>query len=147
MVRLRDSWPFSLSSAPTAGNPCRPLQPESVLPVQLAARHNAEATGLHDQSALGVRASPSAAQGGARARPLRGPLLAGAASARADDADGISVLAGSAPPRRQAGEKGRPAGHLRNPASPASGACCLINSLTSCTCDVRTVWPTSHEAL
>src|SRR3954447_7113042 len=31
MVRLRDSWPFSLSSAPTVGNPCRPLQPESVL--------------------------------------------------------------------------------------------------------------------
>src|SRR4051794_311945 len=31
MVRLRDSWPFSLSSAPTVGNPCRPLQPESVM--------------------------------------------------------------------------------------------------------------------
>src|SRR4051795_1162465 len=31
MVRLRVSWPFSLSSAPTVGNPCRPLQPESVL--------------------------------------------------------------------------------------------------------------------
>src|SRR3954469_12249692 len=30
MVRLRVSWPFSLSSAPTVGNPCRPLQPESV---------------------------------------------------------------------------------------------------------------------
>src|SRR3954471_12055062 len=30
MVRLRDSCPFSLSSAPTVGNPCRPLQPESV---------------------------------------------------------------------------------------------------------------------
>src|SRR3954447_16976879 len=30
MVRLRDSWPFSLSSAPTVGNPCRRLQPESV---------------------------------------------------------------------------------------------------------------------
>src|SRR4051812_435286 len=30
MVRLRDSWPFSLSSAPAVGNPCRPLQPESV---------------------------------------------------------------------------------------------------------------------
>src|SRR5215213_5276050 len=30
MVRLRGSWPFSLSSAPAVGNPCRPLQPESV---------------------------------------------------------------------------------------------------------------------
>src|SRR4051794_4931468 len=30
MVRLRVSWPFSLSSAPAVGNPCRPLQPESV---------------------------------------------------------------------------------------------------------------------
>src|SRR3954464_3951502 len=30
MVRLRVSWPFSLSSAPTVGNPCRPLQPEPV---------------------------------------------------------------------------------------------------------------------
>jgi len=26
---LRDSWRFSLSSAPTVVNPCRPLQPES----------------------------------------------------------------------------------------------------------------------
>src|SRR3954470_22657224 len=34
MVRLRDSWPFSLSSAPTVGNPCRPLQPESVSEAQ-----------------------------------------------------------------------------------------------------------------
>src|SRR6185312_9083097 len=118
-----------------------------VLLVQPAARHNAEAAGLHDQSALGVRASPSAAQGRARARPLRGPLLAGAASARADDADRVSVLAGSAPPSRQAGEKGRPVGHRHNPVFPPSGACCLINSLTSCTCDVRTVWPASHEPL
>src|SRR5690242_6124926 len=30
MVRLRGSWRLSLSSAPTVGNPCRPLQPESV---------------------------------------------------------------------------------------------------------------------
>src|SRR3954465_4280009 len=30
MVRLRDSWRFNLSSDPTAGNPRRPLQPESV---------------------------------------------------------------------------------------------------------------------
>src|SRR4051794_7671445 len=30
MVRLRVSWRFSLSSAPTVGNPCRPLQPETV---------------------------------------------------------------------------------------------------------------------
>src|SRR3954468_6781245 len=30
MVRLRDSWPFSLSPAPTVGNPRRPLQPESL---------------------------------------------------------------------------------------------------------------------
>src|SRR3954466_10714819 len=36
MVRLRDSRPFSLSSAPTVGNPCRPLQPESVSPSALA---------------------------------------------------------------------------------------------------------------
>src|SRR3954451_2326199 len=36
MVRLRDSWPFSLSSAPTVGNPCRPLQPETVLRVDCA---------------------------------------------------------------------------------------------------------------
>src|SRR3954468_23478637 len=38
MVRLRDSWPFSLSSAPTVGNPCRPLQPESVSVVPDIAR-------------------------------------------------------------------------------------------------------------
>src|SRR3954447_2356526 len=36
MVRLRDSWPFSLSSAPTVGNPCRPLQPESVSLVHIS---------------------------------------------------------------------------------------------------------------
>src|SRR5215218_7222948 len=30
MVRLRDLWRFNLSSDPTGGNPCRPLQPETV---------------------------------------------------------------------------------------------------------------------
>src|SRR3954447_12757056 len=39
MVRLRDSWPFSLSSAPTVGNPCRPLQPESVLRLMIVPWH------------------------------------------------------------------------------------------------------------
>src|SRR5215204_6304110 len=37
MVRLRDSWRFNLSSAPTVGNPCRPLQPESVLQTDMRA--------------------------------------------------------------------------------------------------------------
>src|SRR5215210_960746 len=36
MVRLRDSWPFSLSSAPTVGNPCRPLQPGTVSDADIA---------------------------------------------------------------------------------------------------------------
>src|SRR4051812_3500767 len=45
MVRLRDSWPFSLSSAPTVGNPCRPLQPESVSAIfHIMCRY------LHDQA-------------------------------------------------------------------------------------------------
>ena len=48
-----------------------------VLPVQPAARHSTEAAGLSHQGALGVRAGASATQGRARARSLRGPLLAG----------------------------------------------------------------------
>src|SRR3954462_15984175 len=47
MVRLRDSWPFSLSSAPTVGNPCRPLQPESVLEDNLYKLWNRMASGSY----------------------------------------------------------------------------------------------------
>src|SRR3954452_22078134 len=45
MVRLRVSWPFSLSSAPTVGNPCRPLQPETVL----FRCYGVAVTGWHDR--------------------------------------------------------------------------------------------------
>src|SRR3954447_20934540 len=51
MVRLRDSWPFSLSSAPTVGNPCRPLQPETV---SVVARRRAAAVRLYAEVRIGV---------------------------------------------------------------------------------------------
>src|SRR5215210_3358071 len=48
MVRLRDSWRFSLSSAPTVGNPCRPLQPETVSLADLQAKIIAAGTRLSE---------------------------------------------------------------------------------------------------
>src|SRR3954470_18484425 len=52
MVRLRDSWRFNLSSAPTVGNPCRPLQAESVS-VELygRVRHACQVEGLSQREA------------------------------------------------------------------------------------------------
>ena len=90
-----------------------------VLPVQPAARHSTEAAGVADQGALGVRAGAPAAQGRTRARPLRGPLLARAAPACADDADRVSVPAAPAFAGRQAGKKEKPADHRHNRALPA----------------------------
>src|SRR3982751_1988388 len=62
MVRLRVSWRFSLSSAPTVGNPCRPLQPETVsVPVSTKRKthpiHDPPAGNLPDRS-YGSRRHP-----------------------------------------------------------------------------------------
>src|SRR5215218_1588026 len=49
MVRLPGLWCFSLSSAPTVGNPCRPLQPEIV-------SHVAYATGRRGRAVIPILA-------------------------------------------------------------------------------------------
>jgi len=67
MVRLRDSWRFSLSSAPTVGNPCRPLQPESVSGPRAADGGAAPGPGL----------TPSPASGPDRRRRVREGQLGG----------------------------------------------------------------------
>src|SRR3954470_16435834 len=64
MGRLRDSWPFSLSPAPTVGNPCRPLQPESVsrqptTKQEAVAKANALSLAGHDLD-LGLMGLPAA---------------------------------------------------------------------------------------
>ena len=119
------------------------LRRAQILSVQPAARHNAEAAGLSDQGALGVRAGAPAAQGRTRARSLRGPLMARAASACAADADRLSVPAASAFAGRQRGKKEKPAGHRHNRPCRPFGACCLIIWRTPCACDVRSAAPTS----
>ena len=97
-----------------------------VLPVQPAAGHAAEAAGVSDQGALGVRAGAPAAQGRTRARSFRGPLVARVAPACTADADRLSVPAASALARRHRGKKEKPADHRRIRACRPSGACCLI---------------------
>src|SRR5215211_5334742 len=59
MVRLLDSWRFSLSSAPTVGNPFRPLQPETVsdivyVPLETPILAAARERGLRTVGGLGM---------------------------------------------------------------------------------------------
>src|SRR5690349_1009416 len=95
-----------------------------VLPLQPAGQHAAGGAGGDDQGALGVRAGAPADEGGAGARPLRGPLLDRPAPARADDHDRVRVP--PAPAARGAGKKAAPARSPdRRPSRPCrrSGAC------------------------
>ena len=96
---------------------------QQVLPLQPARGDPARGAGGHDQGALGVRAGAPAAEGGARPRPLRGPLLDRPAPARADDHDRVRVP--PAPAARGAGKKATPAHRDRRPSRPCPrcGAC------------------------
>src|SRR4051794_14078574 len=69
---------------------------------------------------MGVRAGAPAAQGGARPRPLRGPLLDRPAPARADDHGRVRVP--PAPAARGAGKKRSRLTGTAAPADPARGA-------------------------
>src|SRR3954463_5927812 len=68
MVRLRDSWPFSLSSAPTVGNPCRPLQPESVSDLAIGAAKPANNDGRPSAELVEQRAGAEGNAGQDRTR-------------------------------------------------------------------------------
>ena len=59
----------------------------------------------HHQGALGVRAGPSADEGGTRSRPLRGPVLARAPPTCADDHDRLCLPPAPAPGPSRAGKK------------------------------------------
>src|SRR3954447_13084243 len=107
-----------------AGRRAPRLGRAQVLPLQPARGGLARGAGGHDQGALGVRAGAPAAQGGARPRPLRGPLLDRPAPARADGHDRVRVP--PAPAARGAGKKAAPARfpdrRLSRPC-PRCGAC------------------------
>nr|CAI0341622.1 transposase [Rhizobiaceae bacterium] len=86
-----------------------------ILPLEPARRHLAQAPGRRDQGALDLRAGASAVEGGTRARPLRGTIMDGAASARAHDHDCLCLPSISAP---QAGEAGKKEARARHPSPP-----------------------------
>jgi SRSO17 transposase len=86
-----------------------------ILPVQPASRHRPEDACGHHQGALGVRAGPSADEGGTRSRPLRGSLLARAPPTCADDHDRLCLPPAPAPGPSRAGKKESVADRL-NPA-------------------------------
>jgi SRSO17 transposase len=81
-----------------------------ILPLKPAATHLAAGAGRCHQGALGLRAGTPATQTGTGLGPLRGSVLDGPASARADDLHGL-CLPPASPPRRAApggvGEKCR----------------------------------------
>src|SRR3954469_16528018 len=77
-----------------------------VLPQQPAAAHLAARPGGCHQGPLGLRAGAPAAQAGTGPRPLRGPILDGFASARADDLHGFRLPAAPSPCRAAPGEVG-----------------------------------------
>src|SRR3712207_9066919 len=87
------------------------LRRAQVLSLQPATTNIAACAGGCDQSTLGLRAGPSAAEGRTWSRPFRGALLDRAAPARADDVHRLCLPAAPAPGRASPvglGEKCRP---------------------------------------
>lgn len=76
-----------------------------ILPVQLAARHRAEAACRRHQGALGRRAGASATQGRTRPRPFRREILDGPAPTLPDVDDRLRLPPVPPPQRGQRGEK------------------------------------------
>src|SRR3954452_15847483 len=116
-----------------AGRRAPRLGREEVLPRQPARGDPARGAGGHDRGALGVRAGAPAAEGGAGARPFRGPLLARPAPPRAPVPARFRLPAAPAargkkasPPRpspaRRPGRACPPSGGASWPCLPAS--CC-----------------------
>ena len=86
-----------------------------ILPLEPPCRHLAQAPGRCDQGALDLRTSPSAVEGGTRARPLRGTIMDGAASARAHDHDRLCFPSIPAPQAGEAEKKESRARRLSRP--------------------------------
>lgn len=86
-----------------------------ILSLEPARRHLAQASGRRDQGALDLRAGASAAEGGTRARSLRGAIMDRAAPARAHDHDRLCLPSIPAP---QAGEAGKKESRARHPSRP-----------------------------
>jgi len=100
--------PASAGCGGVAGGRVARLGRAQGLPVQPAGRDLTQAACERHQGALGVRAGPPTAKRGAWPRPLRGPLLDGAAPARADGVHRLCLPAAPASVRAsrvRAGEK------------------------------------------
>ena len=106
---MRCGWWASIARRASASTIC---------PTCRRTQHSA--AGLSHQGALGVPAGAPAAQGRARARSLRGPLVARVAPACLADADRVFVLAASAAAGRHRGKKG--SGPPPHPSLPAIAA-------------------------
>jgi len=125
-----------------------------LLSQQPAAADLAARSGARGQGPLGLRASASAAETGARSRPFRGALLDRAASTRVDDLHRLCLSPAPAPRRASfdgAGEKCPPAFRDRHQhpacrrcAAPLSGGCSCLSSPPS---DVRIAANSSSRRL
>src|SRR4051794_18004000 len=111
-------------SSQRAGRRASRLGRAEVLPLEPAGGRDARGAGGPDQGPLGVRAGAPAAQGGAGARPLRGPLLDRPAPARAHG--DARLLLPPAPAAEGTGEKAKPdrRGRRRGRACPRSAGGC-----------------------
>ena len=106
---LRGSYTTNRDTTKRSGSSASVRRTE-ILSREPAGRNRPQNARRDDQGALGLRAGAPAAQGSARARPLRGPLVARPSSPRLDDDDRLRLppVAGS-PKRRRKKNPGRPA--------------------------------------
>src|SRR3954451_22884178 len=104
-----------------AGRRAPGLGRAQVLPLEPRGGRAPGGAGGADQGALGVRAGAPAAEGGARPRPLRGPLLARPAPPRAPVPARLRLPAAPAAPGGKASPPRPSPGHRPGRACPPSG--------------------------
>src|SRR4029450_10437116 len=113
------------------------LRGEEILSCQLARRDGLARLGCDDQGTMGLRTGSSTAEGGTRARPLRGKVLARPSSSRADDNDRIRIPPTSPPHKSETGKK-KQTGRRLNPRYQPSATPSSISSFDQALGGVRT---------
>src|SRR4029450_2540278 len=110
---------------------------EEILSCQLARRDGLARLGCDDQGTMGLRTGSSTAEGGTRARPLRGKVLSRPSSSRAYDNAPIRIPPTSPPPKSET-EKKESTGRRLNPRYQPSATPSSISSFDQALGGVRT---------
>ena len=95
----------SICQATKFGSSASGARPASRSTIWLICRRKLASRCRDDQGVLGLRAGSPAAQGRARPRPLRRPLMARSSSPCADGHDRLRLSPASSPHRRERGKK------------------------------------------